>query len=214
MGAKQAGHRKYFFLYIACGIALFISESACRSVISTRPDEETAVAGTTAGHAPSAAGSLSLNTPAPTSADPLPAESTSKHLDAAYLALAKRNYTTAAWEIEMASIDVPPALRPETDYLSGLLYADPENPTGDSNKASETLRQIDKENLDPRRAGEIRVLTCLLNELQSMQNENERLLNENSQLFKKLVAEHNSVLRLKNLMKKMKEIDLGIATEE
>lgn len=210
MGTKQAGRRKYFFLYLACGLTLFIVQSACRSFTATRPDEKATISG----HAPSSAGGLTPGIPdtivSPTVSD----ENTSQHLDAAYLALAEGNYTTAASEIEMASTQGPPAIRPETIYLKGLLYADAENPAGNRNKAYETLHQIEKEHPDSHRVGEVRILTGLLHELQSIQTENQRLLKENSQLKKKLVAEQNSVQRLKSLMKKMKEIDLGIVPEE
>jgi hypothetical protein len=163
---------------------------------------------------PPSAADVSQNTPDTIAPQHASGENTLKYLDAAYLALAAKQYTMASIEMEKASISCPPSLRPETIYLTGLLYADPENPSGDMNKAYETLQKIEEEHPDSNRAGEVRILTDLLYRMQSMQAENKDLLQEIIRLRKKLTAEQNSVQRLKGLMKKMKEIDLGLMPEE
>jgi len=141
-------------------------------------------------------------------------ENNSEHLHAAYLALGNQNYTSASREVEMAIIEDAPSLRPEIIYLAGLLHADPKNPTGDVTMARESFQEIEKEHPDSNRAGEVRILIDLLQTQQSLQSENRRLHQEVSQLKKKLIAEQNSVQRLKGLLNKMKEIDLGIMPEE
>lgn len=210
MGAKRTGHRKHFFIYLACCITLFITESACRTPTEIRPDD----IATTVDHAPSSVGSVAQTQPDTIVPRPVSDKTISEHLDAAYLALANGNYTTASSEIEMASVDEPPVLRSETFYLTGLLYADPANPTGDRLKAYETLQRIDQEFPDSDRAGEIRVISELLLRLQASETENDRLRQEVNRLEKKLTAEQNSVQRLKSLLNKMKEIDLGLIPEE
>lgn len=208
MGTKRTGRRKYLFLYIACGITLLLAIGACKAHTVTRPEERDLAVDQV--HS-SSTDSPSQNTIAsPAVSD----ENNSEHLHAAYLALGNQNYTSASREVEMAIIEDAPSLRPEIIYLAGLLHADPKNPTGDVTMARESFQEIEKEHPDSNRAGEVRILIDLLQTQQSLQSENRRLHQEVSQLKKKLIAEQNSVQRLKGLLNKMKEIDLGIMPEE
>jgi hypothetical protein len=137
-----------------------------------------------------------------------------QHLTAARRALATGNYAAAFIEIELASGKTPSSLPAETLLLSGLLYAAPENPTGDIQKAHDTILLMERDFPESEWVGEGRVLTGLIKKLQAAEAENQRLSREIVALNKKLSAERNSVQSLKSLLKKMKEIDLGIQPEE
>lgn len=210
MGAKRIGNRKYLFLYLACGVALFVTGTACRSHLKTRPNEEAAVVE----HVPSSMETVSQNTSNHLVSPPVSGANPNEHIDSAYLALAEGNYTKAASEIEMASNDDPLSSHPEMIYLTALLYADPDNPAWDMDMACEAFQRIQKEHPHSDRTGEVRIFIDLLQTQQFMQNENQNLRQEISLLKKKLVAEQNSVQRLKSLLNKMKEIDMGLMPEE
>lgn len=141
-------------------------------------------------------------------------DETRQHLTAARRALAAGNYAAAFIEIELASGKAPSPLPAETLLLSGLFYAAPGNPTGDITEAQDTLLQMEQEYPESEWMGEGRVITGLIIKLQAAETENQRLSREIVDLNKKLTAERNSVQSLKSLLKKMKEIDLGIQPEE
>lgn len=210
MGAKQTGCRKYLFLYIACSAAFIMTGSACRPFCGNWSDEEVAVTG----HDTSAIDSVSQTTPDTMASLPAAPESRSEHLETAYTALAAGNHTTASRELARVSCSDKPLIRSEAVFLTALLYADPGNPAGNMARARETLQRVAKEHPDSERAGEVRILADLLDRMQSIQAENLHLHEEINGLKKKLAAEQSSVQRLKSLMKKMKEIDLGLMPEK
>jgi septin family protein len=174
------------------------------------PDEKMTVAD----HGPSADGSASQTTPGKMAALSTASANQSRHLEAAYMALARGNHTAAALELALASGSDKPLPQFETVYLTALLHADPGNPAGDMEVAHETLQRIAKEYPGSERAGEVRILYGFLNRMQSLQAENQTLHEEIDGMKRKLAAEQSSVQRLKRLLNKMKEIDLGLMPEE
>jgi hypothetical protein len=169
---------------------------------------------TVADHEPSTGDRTPQATQETTAPLPAAAENRSGHLETAYIALAGGNHTTASRELALASGSDTPPRQFEAAYLTALLYADPGNPAGNMAKAHETLQSLAKKYPDSERAGEVRIIFDLLDRIQSMQAENQHLHNEINGLKKKLAAERSSVQRLKSLMKKMKEIDLGLMPED
>ncbi len=210
MGTKRTRSRKYFFLYLACSVVLFVTGNACIRHVSTAPDKESKMDG--ANSIP--ADSLLQEKPGTSSPQETVEHEASRHLAAARSALAAGDYSAAFIEIEMASNHSPNSSRPETIFLTGLFYADPKNPTANITKANESLQLLENEHPESNRICEVRILSELLLRLQASESVNKRLRQDIVQLEKNLSAERNSVQTLKSLLKKMKEIDLEVAPKE
>jgi len=208
MGTKRTWQWKHLLIFLACATVCFLTGGGCicpsRSINGTEP--------TAAVEPPPPGSTLPAETIDTPPASRL-SEETRTHLTAARLALAEGHYADAYIEIELASRHAPLSVFPEALFLSGLFYADPGNPTGDMTKAHETIQRMEREYPNSEWVGEGRVVTELVRRIEATETENRRLHQDIAELEKQIAAERSSVQSLKSVLKRMKEIDLGIPTE-
>lgn len=205
MGSKQTWNWKHLFLHLTCGVTLLPMVSACIFHDASSPPIASPALET---EAPAEVADLEKIPP------DAPDEIAWRHLVSARLALGAEEYNAALEEIEAAFDQATVSMHSEALYITGILYADPRNPSADPLKASEILKRIEQDFPQSERAGEGRIVSELLARLTLIESENERLNQAVRRLEKQLAAEKSSVRILNEMLKKMKAIDLGTSSEE
>jgi hypothetical protein len=140
----------------------------------------------------------------------IPEATTDQHLDAAYHALMAGEYAAVFSEIEIATTYAPYTADADTVYLSGLLYADPDSPAADIEKAYKTLQEFGQEFPESERALEGRIISNLLLRLQHAESRKTDLEQDKAALERQLARERQKVKALNSMIEKMKKIDLEI----
>ena len=183
MGRKHSRQRKHFFLYFACWLSFFLVVAGCVPFQKSDRGEQL----------------------------PLPTPSEEKQLLLrAKSSFSRGDFLTSIKENQEILNRFPEKYGDHALYAMGLIYAYPEYPDANYETALTFFKKLIREYPESVFKNQAKIWISILNQTAEHETEKDKNKKQMDLLERALNAEKKQIKNLKNQIKSLKEIDLGI----